>query len=194
MNEIITYGIRDSEFIRGDVPMTKEEVRVLTISKLKLKKDSILIDVGAGTGSISIEAGRILKNGTVYAVERNEEAVDLIIKNIEKFGVKNIQLIQGAAPDCLSCIKDFTHAVVGGSGGELLSILKYLAENIKRGGRIVVNAISHETLYQAYNFFRENNFTDVENILVNISRSHTKGNAVLYEALNPVNIISAEKQ
>ena len=192
MNDFITCGIKDSEFIRGDVPMTKEELRVLTISKLRLKKDSVLIDVGAGTGSISIEAGRILKDGMVYAVERNEDAVDLINKNMEKFSVKNIQLVQGTAPECLSNIKGFTHAVVGGSGGDLLSILKYLADNIKKGGRIVVNAISHETLYHAYNFFRENNFTNVENIIVNISKSHERGNTVLYEALNPVNIISGE--
>ncbi len=194
MNEIITCGIKDSEFIRSNIPMTKEEVRILTISKLGLKKNSTCIDIGAGTGSISIEIARIIPESIVYSIEKKSEAVDLINKNMEKFKITNIKIINGTAPDCLSEIKHFTHAVVGGSGGELLNILKYLYKNIHSQGKIVVNAVKHETLYHAFKFFKENDFDEVENIIVNISKSNIKNNNVLYNALNPVNIVSGVKR
>ena len=102
-NKKQTFGIEDDMFIRGKVPMTKSEIRVITLSKLQLYEDSIVLDVGAGTGSISIECALMVPNGKVYAVEANSEGIDLIYKNMEKFQVNNLLPIHGMAPDAMRC-------------------------------------------------------------------------------------------
>ncbi|MCG8570973.1 MAG: precorrin-6Y C5,15-methyltransferase (decarboxylating) subunit CbiT [Spirochaetes bacterium] len=185
------HGIKDQDFIRSQIPMTKEEIRAIVLRELKLQPSSILLDIGAGTGSISIEAAQITQQGKVWAIEEKPEAVTLIQKNINKFGIKNIKIIQGQAPDCLQNLPGFTHAFIGGSGGRISEILTYLKNQISRPGYIAITAINPDTVSQSYSFLQNQGFQEIKSILVQISRSERAGNSVLYKALNPIYIISA---
>ncbi len=188
-----TPGIPDDMFIRGKVPMTKEEVRALTISKLRLKSDSILLDVGAGTGSVSIEAALICDKGKVISIERNLEGIELIKKNAEKFNVSNINILEGKAPDDLKNITNFNRVFIGGSGGRLRDILEYCSLNMTNGGVIVVNAIAIETLYKAINLYKAMNFSNIDVTSITVAKGKSIGRYTMMEGLNPIYIISAQK-
>lgn len=193
MNDFITYGIPDSEFIRGNTPMTKEEVRALSISKLRLKDNHIIADIGAGTGSMSIELSRIAKNGLVYAIEKNDESINLIKSNLIKFGVNNIEIIKANAPKIDKKIKDLDRIFIGGHEGNLDGILKWADKNLKITGRLVVNAVTIETLNIVEFFLTKNHYKDIEIIQVSISRLEKLGNSKILKANNPVFILSGEK-
>ena len=137
--------MRDEWFIRGKVPMTKSEVRAVSISRLELAPDSVLWDVGAGTGSVSVEASFLLPEGQVYAVEKNPQAVELIRRNREKFGRDNLTVVPGDAPGALGQLPDPTHVFLGGSGGRMGEILD-LAMGRNPRVRVVINTISLESL------------------------------------------------
>ena len=189
-----TPGIPDDMFIRGKVPMTKEEVRSITLGKLRLNDNDIIVDIGAGTGSISIEAALQASNGQLYAVERNEEAVQLIIKNKDKFEVENIQIIEGSAPNALEAVPLVDKVIVGGSGGNLNGIFDWLDINLKQDGRVVINAITIETLNRSLENLKNRNYEAVEVVHVSIARSRNIANMTMMEAQNPVYIISATKR
>ena len=130
--------IDDEKFIRGSVPMTRQEIRILTLAKAQLDSSSVIVDVGAGTGSISIEAAQLAPNGKVFAIERNAEAVELIKRNVEKFSVDNVEIICAAAPDGLENLPTLDAAIIGGSGGRLEKILDILyIQNLKSAGRLL---------------------------------------------------------
>ncbi|WP_129596161.1 precorrin-6Y C5,15-methyltransferase (decarboxylating) subunit CbiT [Anaerophilus nitritogenes] len=186
-----TPGIPDEHFIRGKVPMTKEEVRALTISKLRLKEDLVMIDIGAGTGSISIESAHICKK--VIAIERNPEGIELIKKNSEKFNV-SIEIIHNNGIDALKEIDTFDRAFIGGSGGELEEIIKLCYEKLTNEGICVVNCITIETLYKSMEFLKSTGFKDIDLSSINISKGKALGKYTLMEALNPIYIIAAKKQ
>lgn len=188
---IITPGIPDSQFIRGKVPMTKEEVRSLSLCKLRLREDDVLLDIGAGTGSISIEAAILLKKGMVHSIERKVEAVELIKKNIIKFEIENINVIEGYAPEDLPNIK-FNKVFIGGSGGNMEEILDYIYENMQ-SGNVVINAITLENTYKGYDYLRSKGFEDVEIIQVGISRGNMLKDLTLMKAENPIFIVSGRK-
>lgn len=187
--------IKDNEFIRGEVPMTKGEVRLISIGKLKLKKDSILIDVGAGTGSIGIEASTYLEEGKVFAIEKKESAIQIIKKNIAKFSVKNLALIKGNAPEDLN-IKKFDRMFVGGSSKNIRKIINYFLKYSIQEGILVLNVLTLETLSEVFQILKEskNLFKDIEIINVNISRNKFVGDYTLMTSENPVYIISAIKK
>lgn len=189
-----TPGIPDEMFIRGKVPMTKEEVRSITIGKLRINDSDTIVDIGAGTGSISIEAALQAINGHIYSVERNEEAVQLIIKNKAKFEVENIQVIEGIAPNALEAIPTVDKAIIGGSGGNLNGIFQWLDASLKQNGRAVVNAITIETVYKSLDNFKNRNYDDIEVVHVSIARSRGIANMTMMVAQNPVYIISATKR
>jgi len=129
-------GIDDELFIRGKVPMTKQEVRMITLCKAAIKENDIVLDIGAGTGSLSIEAALMAVQGHVYAVERNPEAVGLIKQNAVKFKVTaNVSIIEGLAPDALKGIDNYDVVFIGGSGGNLEEILDVVSAHINPGGR-----------------------------------------------------------
>ncbi|WP_053956637.1 precorrin-6Y C5,15-methyltransferase (decarboxylating) subunit CbiT [Inediibacterium massiliense] len=186
-----TPGIPDEYFIRGKVPMTKEEVRALTISKLRLKEDLVMVDIGAGTGSISIESAHICKK--VIAIERNPEGIELIKKNSEKFNVP-IQIIHNNGKDALKQINTFDRAFIGGSGGELEDIIKLCYEKLTDQGICVINCITIETLYKSMELLKATGFKDIDVISINISKGRALGKYTLMEALNPIYVISARKQ
>ena len=184
-------GIPDTEFIRGDVPMTKSDIRALTISKLGLSDDSIVYDIGAGTGSVSVEAAGIAVNGKVYAVETEKDALELIQKNKIRFGADNIEMVGGTAPDILSNLPAPTHAFIGGSGGRLKEIMELLIDKNPKV-RMVINSVTLETVGETVKCIKELGLNELETICVSVSRSRTTENVHLMIAQNPIYITVCE--
>ncbi|MCQ2240064.1 precorrin-6Y C5,15-methyltransferase (decarboxylating) subunit CbiT [Treponema sp.] len=189
MEKIITHGIKDSEFIRGEVPMTKEEVRIISISKLELTENSILYDIGSGTGSIAIESAQLSPSINVFAIEANPIAVDLIRQNKEKFKADNIEIIEGFAPSVLESLPIPTHAFIGGTKGNLKSILETLYKKNPKM-RIVMNAISLESISEMADASKTFRIVNDEVIQVAISKANKIGNYHMMQANNPVFIFS----
>lgn len=184
-------GLPDGAFLRGKVPMTKEEVRALAVSKLRLCSRDVVWDVGAGTGSVSVECALCLPEGTVYAVERNPDAAFLIRQNREKFQVSNLCLVEGEAPEALEALPPPDSVFVGGSGGNLEGIVDAaLAKN--PAVRIVVAAITLETLSGALEAIRRNGFQDTDIAQIAVSKSHPVGGYHMMKAENPIYLISME--
>ncbi|MDE6627090.1 MAG: precorrin-6Y C5,15-methyltransferase (decarboxylating) subunit CbiT [Lachnospiraceae bacterium] len=188
-------GIPDNEFIRGRVPMTKEEIRILTVVKLRLNEESVVYDIGAGTGSVSVEMAGQCRRGMVYAVEKNAEGIDLIYANRRKFGIENMEIVKGEAPACLETLPVPTHVFVGGSGGDLIDIIKSVRKKNPEV-RFVVNAVTLEKLVQLQELCKQiPEYADMEMIQVGVSRSRLLGNHHLMLGENPVYIavFGAEK-
>lgn len=190
--EANTPGIPDGYFIRDEVPMTKEEVRAVIISKLRLKKDQTVYDIGAGSGSVSIEMALALEKGTVYALERKKKALNLIKRNVKKFKLNNIEVIETEAPVGISDLPEADRVFIGGSGGQLAAILAAVDQKLKGAGRIVLTAVTINTLATAVQEFEKLNYQlDIVNIAV--TRTKNISNYQMFRALNPVYIISAVK-
>jgi precorrin-6Y C5,15-methyltransferase (decarboxylating) len=190
--EYTTHGIPDDMFIRGEVPMTKEEVRSVSLSKLRLKEDSIVYDIGAGTGSVSIECALRCKKGMVFAIDKNKEAVKLVVKNAQKFKLPNIKAIEGMAPSGLKGLPEPDRVFIGGSCGQLDDILGWISV-IGRAVRVVINTVTIESTYQAIDNLEKKGFNDIEITNIAVSRSKTVGGKHLMQALNPVYVIAATK-
>lgn len=188
-----TLGIPDEEFATIKKLITKEEVRVVTLAKLKLRHDMTLWDIGAGSGSISVEADHLLPHGRILAVERNPECRQFIKQNLQKFNTRNVTLVEGDAPACLEELPDPDRVFIGGSGGHLWNILEQSNQRLAAGGRIVLNATTLDTLTAATEFF-ENTGYQVEVTTLNISRTQPLSDYKVFEAYNPVYIIAAEKE
>lgn len=184
--------IADKEFIRGEVPMTKQEVRAVSVAKLQLADDSVLLDIGAGTGSVGIEAATYIKTGKVYAVERKTEGINLIKENIKKFGIKNLEVIHGTAPDDLS-IKNFDRMFIGGSGGHINDLTEYFVKYSKEDSIIVINAITLETLSEVQKTFKKYNIKDTEIINMTVARGKQVGGYTMMYGENPIYIVSGKK-
>lgn len=192
--QFVTPGIPDEYFFRmKGVPMTKEEIRSLTISKLRLFPDAKIIDVGAGSGSISIECAHFSNEGLVYAIERKEDALEVIKKNKEIFELDNIKIIKGLAPEAMEDIPLVDRIFIGGSGGSLEDILKVSYQKLKPGGILVVNSVTALTGPKALGFMKEKGFTDIDMTLLNVAKAETKGKVELWQARNPVQIVSGKK-
>lgn len=184
-----THGIPDEEFIRARVPMTKEEIRSVSLSKLKLASDSVIYDVGAGTGSVSVEMALQAEEGHVYAIEKKEEAANLIEENKHKFKVQHITVVRGLAPDVMEELPAPTHAFIGGSSGNLKEILACIfKKNLK--ARIVINAIVLETVAEALSCIKEMKAADVDIVSVSSARSKEAGPYHMMMGQNPVYVIS----
>ena len=183
------HGIRDEEFLRGKAPMTKEEVRTVSLSKLCLAEDSVCYDVGAGTGSVSIEMALRAWNGEVYAIEKKEDALGLLKENRQKFAVDNLKIIPGTAPEAMMELPVPTHAFIGGSSGNMNEIVKLLLEKNPEV-RIVINCITLETVTEAMNAIRDFNLTDVDIVQLGAARSKTVGRYHMMMGENPIYIIS----
>lgn len=187
--EKVTYGIEDEAFIRGKTPMTKSEVRSISLSKLQLTKESIIYDVGAGTGSVAIEAALLAKEGLVYAIEKKEDAVSLIQRNQEKFKVTNMKIIQGEAPKILEQLPPPTHVFIGGTSGALGEILSVIFKKNPQA-RIVINLISLESIGETMKVLKEISITDLDIVQATIAKGKEAGRYHLMTGQNPVYIIS----
>ncbi|MCM1541031.1 MAG: precorrin-6Y C5,15-methyltransferase (decarboxylating) subunit CbiT, partial [Blautia sp.] len=184
-NRRLTHGIPDPEFIRDRVPMTKEEVREVSICKLRLRGQAVVYDIGSGTGSIAVEIAGLSEDIRVYAVERNREAVTLIGQNREKFGLQNITVVEAAAPEGLSGLPMATHAFIGGSGGRLQEILAAL-RRINPQMRVVLNAISMETISEIREILSMEEVAGAEVVQLQVNRAKQVGNYHMMQAENPV--------
>ena len=185
----INSGLRDSEITRGNVPMTKEDIRALSIRRLGLKKNSVLWDVGAGTGSISMEAALLDPTIDVYAVERKDEAVGLLEENKKKFGLCNVTIVKGLAPEALKDLPKPDSVFVGGSGGNLEDII-VAARSANPDVSVVINCVTLETMAETVGVLDKKGITDADIIQVNVSSYEKKGSYHLADAQNPVYIIS----
>lgn len=186
---VLTPHISDKAFFRDQIPMTKEEVRHLSVCKLELKEGAVVYDIGSGTGSVSVEIGNMSEQIKVYAIEANPKAVELTRKNIEKFGLKNIQLIEGCAPKVLQDLENPTHVFIGGSKGEMRGILEEL---IDRGTkiRVVMNFISIEAFFEMRQIMGHRKIKNYQLLQVGIQKAETVGEYHLLKANNPVFICS----
>ena len=185
----LTHGIADGEFIRDKVPMTKEEVREVSICKLKLCQDAVVYDIGSGTGSIAMEIAGLSPDIQVYAIEQKKEAVSLIWQNMEKFQLENVTVIEAKAPEGLQNLPKATHAFIGGSGGNIKEILQALYE-INPNMRVVINAISMETICELKEIQTLYPIENEEIVQMQLSRAKEAGKYHLMQAENPVWICS----
>ena len=190
-----TPGIPDEEFERAEkVPITKEEVRVIQISKARLKPGQIVYDIGCGSGSISIEAAlQIESTGKVLAVDYDENAIELTKKNIEKFGLPNISVIHGNAKEKILNLEEADTIFIGGTGGDTREIVELSENKLKSGGRIVIGTILIETLYSVLQVLEKLQFESVDITQVTISKSRKTSTGTMMLARNPVTIISATR-
>lgn len=188
---VTTHGIPDEHFRRGQVPMTKAEIRSISLSKLQLRPGDVVYDIGAGTGSVSVEMAFQAREGSVYAVEVNEEALELIRQNAEQFGLPNVKIIPGKAPEALESLPAPDRAFIGGSKGNLAEILELLVSRNPKI-RVVINAITLETMAEAVNQFQKLGFEDIEIVQVFAAHGKSVGNYHMMQGQNPVFIISGE--
>ena len=191
------FGLLDCEFaqrkpLNGQI--TKREIRAISIYTLGLRADDIVWDIGAGTGSISIEAALIAHRGRVFSVERDLDNIDLLEMNIQKFGSANIEIVAGDAPEVLRNLPSPDAVFIGGSGGRLRDILQEVMLHLKPEGKIVANFAILDHSQQFYNDLKDLGF-DPEMVVANIARSkEMKIGGIRLESLNPVFIISAKKK
>lgn len=204
LNESESPNLKDEDFIRAEkIPMTKKEVRQLSIAELCLSKSSVVYDVGSGTGSVTVEAARIAVEGQVIAIDCKEEALALTRKNVEKFCLENVTFVQGSAPDCLknADLPPPSHVFIGGSKGNLAEIIQFALKK-NPSVRVVANFVSLENLSEMQKILtdleessaNENSLPpkirDAEIRQISVSRAEKAGNFHLMKALNPVWIVS----
>ena len=183
----ISFGLSDEVFVRDKVPITKSEVRAIIMSKLDIQTDSICYDIGAGSGSVSIEMSRLAYDGKVYAIEKNPLAVELIQKNIHNFSAENIELIHAKAPDGLDNIINADKIFIGGSGGDLISMMEMIFTS-KKNPTIVISAITMETIAQITDIVKiakeKGYYTEIT--AINVSKSKEVGPYNMMMAQNMV--------
>lgn len=190
----ITPGIPDNLFEQlPGIPLSKREVRVLLISALRLQPDSLLWDIGAGTGTIPVETGLLCPKGQIIAVERDEEVANLIRRNCDRFGVKNVQVIEGSAPECLNNLPQPPQRVCLEGGRQIKDILKEVWQYLPPEGRVVATASNLETLYALSEGFAELHACNIEVVQSAVNRLETRGNHQTFAAVNPIFILSGEK-
>jgi len=185
-------GIPDEEFATVKKLITREEVRAVSLAKLRLRHDMTLWDIGAGSGSVSIEADHLMPNGRVFAVERNPQCLAFLKQNLQRFNARNITLVDAEAPHCLEDLPDPDRVFIGGSGGHLWQILDAVDARLATGGRVVLNSATLDTLTAATEFF-ENAGYELEVTSVNIARTRPLTDYKMFEAYNPVFILTAVK-
>ncbi len=190
-----TPGIPDEQFERTEkVPITKEEVRVIQISKARLRPGQLVYDVGCGSGSISVEAAiQVESTGKVLAIDYDENAIELTKKNIKKFGLANISLIHGNAKEKIPTLEPVDAIFIGGTGKDTAEIVELCQDKLKTGGRIVIGTILIETLYTILQILDKLQFDSVDITQVTISKSRKTSTGTMMLARNPVTIISATK-
>ncbi len=189
-----TPGIPDDLFDRVDkVPITKEEIRSIIISKLRLKEGYESIDIGCGSGSISIELA-IQTKTSVYAIDSDKNAIDLTEKNTSKFGLQNkIKTIQGLAQEILPSLPYVDAIVIGGTTGDTEKMIKLATDRLNKGGRLVVTSILIETIYKTLKAIEDSELLEIDISQVTIAKSKKTSSGTMMISRNPVIIFSATK-
>jgi cobalt-precorrin-6B (C15)-methyltransferase len=191
--EFTTPGIPDDLFERSEnVPITKEDIRALAICKLRLKEGYDVIEVGTGSGSLTVEICLQVKTGKVYSIDLNPEAIELAQRNLERFGA-NAQLILSQAQNVISSLPMVNAIAIGGTLGEAEEIIKLSLQRLKSGGRIVIDTILIETLFKTLTTLKQHDLIDMEITQATICKSRSVSTGTMLLARNPVTIISATK-
>ena len=185
-------GIGDDQFSTAKKLITKQEVRAVTLAKLQLQNDLVLWDIGAGSGSVSIEAGNLMPNGKVFALEKNQQYLFFIKENLRKFSARNVMLIEACAPEGIDDLPDPDRVFIGGSGGMLEDIIEAVDKRLKPDGMIVLNAVTLDTLTKSVEFLEDHGYS-VEVCCVNIATTRPLTEYKMFESHNPVYIITARK-
>jgi len=190
-----TPGIPDEEFEMSDeVPITKEEVRVIQLSKGRLKPGFTVYDIGCGSGSVSIEAAlQVETTGKVYAIDFDKTAIELTKKNLKKFGITNTSVIFGDAKEKIQDLPEADTIFIGGTGGDTKEIVKLSYNKLKKSGRIVIGIILVETLFAVLEILKELKFDSIAITQITISKSRKTSTGTMMLARNPVTVVSATK-
>ena len=191
-----TPGIPDEEFERTEsVPITKEEIRAIQISKGRLSAGQTVLDIGCGSGSVTIEAAiQVEETGKVIGVDIDPNAIELTEKNLKKFGITNYTLIEGNAKHKISEIPQVDTIFIGGTGGDTKDIVELCQDKIKSGGRIVIGVILIETLYSVLQIIEKLDFESIDITQITIGKSRKTKTGTMMLARNPVTVISATKK
>jgi precorrin-6Y C5,15-methyltransferase (decarboxylating) len=185
-------GIGDDEFTSFKKLFTRQEVRAVTLAKLKLQNDLVVWDIGAGSGSVSIEASNLIPNGKLFAIEKNSQYVAFLKQNLDKFCAHNVKLIEAFAPEGLDDLPDPDRVFIGGAGGNLEEIIEQVDRRIKSDGIIVINAVTLDTLTKSIEALEYHGY-QIEVVCINVSRTRPLTEFKLFEAHTPVYIITAWK-
>ena len=190
-----TPGIPDEEFERTEsVPITKEEIRAIQISKARLSSGQTVLDIGCGSGSITVEAGlQVESGGKVVGVDLDPNAIELTNRNLKKFGVDNATLILGNAKEKISDLPEADAIFIGGTGGDTQEIVQLCEDKLKSGGRIVIGVILIETLYAVLQTIEKLKFDSIDITQITIGKSRKTSTGTMMLARNPVTVISATK-
>ena len=190
-----TPGIPDEEFDRTEsVPITKEEIRAIQISKARLSPGQTVLDIGCGSGSITVEAGlQVESDGQVTGVDLDPNAIELTNRNLKKFGVTNATLILGNAKEKMSELPNANAIFIGGTGGDTQEIVQLCKDKLKSGGRIVIGVILIETLYAVLQTIEKLEFDSIDITQITIGKSRKTSTGTMMLARNPVTVISATK-
>ena len=190
-----TPGIPDEEFDRTEsVPITKEEIRAIQISKARLSSGQTVLDIGCGSGSITVEAGlQAESDGKVIGIDLDPNAIELTNRNLKKFGVDNATLILGNAKEKISDLPEADAIFIGGTGGDTQEIVQLCEDKLKSGGRIVIGVILIETLYAVLQTIEKLKFDSIDITQITIGKSRKTSTGTMMLARNPVTVISATK-
>ena len=191
-----TPGIPDEEFERTEsVPITKEEIRAIQISKGRLSVGQTVLDIGCGSGSVTVEAAiQIEDSGKVIGIDIDHNAIELTEKNLKKFGITNYTLIEGNAKEKMTELPEVDTVFIGGTGGDTKDIVELCQEKIKSGGRIVIGVILIETLYSVLQTIEKLDFESIDITQITIGKSRKTKTGTMMLARNPVTVISATKK
>ncbi len=191
-----TPGIPDEEFERTEsVPITKEEIRAIQISKGRLSAGQTVLDIGCGSGSVTVEAAiQVEESGKVIGVDIDPNAIELTEKNLKKFGITNYTLIEGNAKEKIFDLPQADTVFIGGTGGDTKDIVELCQDKIKSGGRIVIGVILIETLYSVLQTIEKLDFESIDITQITIGKSRKTKTGTMMLARNPVTVISATKK
>jgi cobalt-precorrin-6B (C15)-methyltransferase len=190
----ITPGIPDELFERSEnVPITKEDIRSIVLSKLRLKKNYSVIDIGCGSGSITVEICLQVNSKNVYAIDLDENAIELTKKNLDKFGV-SANLIYSKAEDILPSLPTVDAIIVGGTKGKTEKIIELCISKLKKNGRLVIDTILIETMHKALRTIKKEKMEEIEITQVIISKGKVVPSGTMLISRNPILILSATRQ
>ncbi|KGF73276.1 precorrin-6B methylase [Neosynechococcus sphagnicola sy1] len=190
----VTPGIPDDLFERlPGIPLSKREVRLLILSHLRLQPNSVIWDIGAGTGTIPVEVGLLCPTSQIIAIERDEEVASLIRRNCDRFQVGNVQVIEDSAPDCLQHLPQAPHRVCIEGGRPMKAILQEVWRHLQPQGRLVATASSLEGLYVISESFAALQVRNIEVVQSGVNRLETRGSQQIFAAVDPMFVLSGEK-
>lgn len=187
-------GIPDHLFEQlPGIPLSSREVRLLLLGYLRLRATDVLWDIGAGTGTLTVEAAMMCRQGQVVAVERDEDVAELIRRNCDRFELTNVNVVQGSAPDCLASLEPAPNCIFVEGGRSLGQILLAAWDYLPSGGRLVVTAGNLESLYVVSETFAQLQVRNIEAAQPAVNRLESKGNRQFFTAVDPIFILSGEK-